>query len=189
MHKGWFIIPGVQEGDRTASQQLLGLETIAKQFKGATVLDLGCAEGLIGRHCIDAWDAASVDGVTRIQYEIDEAHKQCKGRPMRFLCGDLGSQAERAALPLLPKYDIVLALSVLHKVKKPMELLEWACGFVGRYLVVRLPDPTIIHERQLYEPQPVREWLVKRYALASEPKTCMEPVTRKPEWMGIFRAD
>ena len=44
MGKGWFVTDG-RAGDRTLAQQLVGLDKINVQ--GATVLDVGCAEGLI----------------------------------------------------------------------------------------------------------------------------------------------
>lgn len=189
LKKGWFIIPGIQRGDRVLRQQLLGLETLADRFKGRDVLDLGCAEGLIGRHCADAWKAASVDGVTRVSYEIEEAERQCAGRPMRFLNCDLRKPDQCTLLEkeLLPSYHVVLLLSILHKVKDPMRLLEWAVRFARELVVIRLPAPTIDMPRCWPGVHPVRDWMLERFELIGEPETCVEPITRKPEWMGVFK--
>lgn len=189
MHKGWFRIDGVQDGDRTVGQQLLGLETVAEHFRGAHVLDVGCAEGLIGRHCVDAWGAASVDGVTSVQYEIDEAHRQCAGRPMAFYLCDLRMPEEIARLDcrLRLSYDIVLLLSVLHKVRDPMRLLAWAVRYAAGLVVIRLPAPIIDMVRCQPGVHPVGPWMVERFDLVAEPVTCVEPVSGRPEWMGIYR--
>lgn len=189
MHKGWFRIDGVQNGDRTAEEQLLGLETIAAEFAGARVLDIGCAEGLIGRHCVDAWGAALVHGVTLPAYEIEEARRQCAGRPMEFFCADLRSPSACQLLEarLLPSYEVVLLLSVLHKVRAPMRLLEWALRFASRTVVIRLPAPIIDMERCRPGVHPVGPWMAERFDLIGEPTTCIEPVSGKPEWMGIYK--
>jgi SAM-dependent methyltransferase len=189
MHKGWFRIDGVQDGDRTLAQQLLGLETIADEFAGATVLDIGCAEGLIGRHCVDAWGASLVHGVTLPLYELEEARRQCAGRPMTFFQADLRSGVEclDLAAGLLPSYDVLLLLSVLHKVRDPMRLLEWAVQFAGHLVAIRLPAPVIDMDRCRPGVHPVGPWMAERFDVVAEPVTCIEPVTGRPEWMGIYR--
>lgn len=188
MHKGWFQIKGVQAGDRTLESQLLGLEVVAGQFKGRSVLDVGCAEGLIGRHCIDAWGAQSVDGITLPRYEIDTALRLCQGRPQRFFGCDLRKPQDIAALEpqLQMSYDIVLLLSVLHKVKDPMRLLAWAVDYASELVVIRLPEPVINMDR-CPGIHPVHPWMLERFDCIAQPRTCIEPVSGKPEWMGIYR--
>ena len=44
--QGWFSTKG-RLGDRTLKQQLMGLDPLFAECKGKTVLDVGCAEGLI----------------------------------------------------------------------------------------------------------------------------------------------
>jgi len=187
--KGWFQIDGVQAGDRTLESQLKGLEAAADAFRGRTVLDVGCAEGLIGRHCIDAWGARKVDGVTAVQSEIDAAEQLCAGRPMRFLKCDLRRPGEVALLQkkLEPQYDVLLLLSVLHKVWRPMELLSWVTRYARETVIIRLPAPIIDMERCRPGVHPVAPWMAERYDLVSEPETCIEPVTGKPEWMGVYK--
>lgn len=188
MQKGWFRIDGVQEGDRTLGQQLLGLEAAADRMKGRTVLDLGCAEGLIGRHCVDAWGASLVDGVTSVEAQIAEAERQCGGRPMHFFRADLSTKSGTDHLDseLLPAYDVVLMLSILHKVVDPMRLLEWAAKFATETVVIRLPEPIIDMARCKPGIHPVHPWMLQRFNLVAEPRTCIEPNTGKPEWMAVY---
>lgn len=187
-HKGWFVVPGLQRGDRTVEQQLLGLETVADRLKGRYVLDVGCAEGLIGRHCVDAWGAAHVDGLGVVPTELNAARELCSGRPMRFFEVDLREQeqVDAVSLELLPAYDVVLLLSILHKMRDPMQLLEWACERARELVVIRLPAPTILTARLKYVSYPVHEWMCERYALLAEPATCIEPNSNTPEWMGVY---
>ena len=189
MHKGWFKVNGVQDGDRTIETQVRGLETVAERFAGKTVLDLGCAEGLIGRHLIDAWAAQSVDGVTVVQYEIDAGRKLCAGREQRFFAGNLASVEGRTGLGmrLKKKYDVVLLLSVLHKAQSPMPFLEWATDFAKELIVIRLPAPIIDMERCRPGKHPVHPWMCERFDCIGQPVTCIEPVSGKPEWMGIYQ--
>lgn len=187
MHKGWFKIPGVQHGDRTVEQQLQGLETVETAFRGRHVLDIGCGEGLIGRHCVDAWGATLVHGVTYPQYELDEARRQCAGRPMRFFRADLRFELPDLGARLERRYHVVLMLSVLHKMREPLQLLEWAAKRATELVVIRLPAPTIVDARSNRVPQPVRDWMNERFDLIGEPRTCDEPVSGRPEWMGVWR--
>lgn len=180
--KGWFKIKGVQDGDRTIDEQLLGLDPLAGMVSGKTVLDLGCAEGLIGRHLVDA-GAAQVDGVNVVDHELAAARRLNSNQPMRFYKAHLGNHADRAALDteLLPQYDVVLLLSVLHKVKNPQAFLEWAVAKAAEAVVIRLPAPVLVHVRSQSHPYPVREWMSARYDLVAQPKTC------RKEWLGYFK--
>lgn len=188
MHKGWFVIDGVQRGDRTLAQQLLGLETVATRLNGRGVLDVGCAEGMIGRHCVDAWGAAHVDGLGVVPSELQAARELCAGRAMRFFEVDLRDSEQVASIEpsLHEKYDVVLLLSILHKMRKPMELLEWAVRRARELIVIRLPAPVIETARLHFVTYRVHEWMCARYQLIGEPATCIEPNTGAPEWMGVY---
>lgn len=115
--KGWFIIPGVQDGDRTVEEQMIAVRPALAEAKGKTVLDLGCAEGLIGREFARA-GALSVLGVDSVGGHLQVAQEQCKGLPMKFRQADFQVLA-LAAPGNGNQYDIVLALGVVHKMKHP----------------------------------------------------------------------
>jgi SAM-dependent methyltransferase len=133
--KGWFRIEGVQDGDRTLEEQLRGLEVI--DFRGQGVLDLGCAEGLIAHYAL-LNGAEFVDGAEIIEAHVKEARRQCAqfGARARFLHMDL---ARFDAEQFRSRYDVVLLLAILHKLRRPLDLLRQLASLsVGLY-VVRLP--------------------------------------------------
>ncbi len=113
--KGWFIIPGVQDGDRTVEEQMIAVRPALAEAKGKTVLDLGCAEGLIGREFARA-GALSVLGVDSVGGHLQIAQEQCKGLPMKFRQTDF--QVMASTDPGM-QWDIILALGVIHKMKHP----------------------------------------------------------------------
>lgn len=119
MRKGWFIIPGVQHGDRTLEEQMRGVSPALAECSGKTVLDLGCAEGLIGREFARA-GAARVHGIEAVADHIAVAREQCAGLPMTFEQAHLLLLCqERLASGEIEQYDIVLSLGVCHKLIDP----------------------------------------------------------------------
>ena len=71
--EGWFSTHG-RDGDRTIDQQLLGLDPLFDEVKGKTVLDIGCAEGLISLHLCTKFKAKSVHGVEIIASHVAVAN-------------------------------------------------------------------------------------------------------------------
>jgi SAM-dependent methyltransferase len=136
---GWFTIPGVQDGERTLEEAVCGLEPLADHAKGATVLDLGCAEGLIGQWFVEH-GAAQVDGLDASELCLETARARAHGLPMTFCRADF-NEADMPAMD--PDYDIVLCLSVLHKLKEPHRLLEYAASKARHWLAVRAPYPAV----------------------------------------------
>lgn len=133
MRKGWFAIPGVQQGERTLAEQARGLEPALAACKGKTVLDLGCAEGLIAQACL-ARGARLVRGYdfnapfldTAAALELDPARAE-------FFYYDLNK-------PLAtPPADIVLALAIVHKLRDPAAALAGFAALATERLVLRLP--------------------------------------------------
>lgn len=112
MRRGWFVIPSVQTGDVTLEDQMIALWPAVAEAKGKSVLDVGCAEGLIGREFARA-GAATVTGIDSIAEHLRVAAEQCTGFPMTFVHANLNNPQ--------PEYsvDIVLALGVNHKLRFP----------------------------------------------------------------------
>lgn len=121
MRKGWFVIPGVQMGDRTLEQQLQGLGPFMAGVQGKTVLDLGCAEGLVLRHLVAQCGAKSGTGVEIVPEHVEEARRQCEGLPIGFHCHDLN---DTAWVKDFEHPDVVLMLAILHKLRNPKALLK-----------------------------------------------------------------
>lgn len=130
--QGWF------ENHRTVKEQMLGLAPAMAEAKGKTVLDAGSAEGHIAFEFVRA-GAARVDAFDNNHGYVCEAeniaYRRARGA-MRAKYGDIN-----LGLPdgFGPRYDIVLALAIIHKaadVTVTTRMLAEACAGL---LVVRLP--------------------------------------------------
>jgi predicted TPR repeat methyltransferase len=114
--KGWFRIEGLQDGPRTLEDQIKGIEPALAECKGKTILDLGCAEFLIGLEFAKA-GAKEVVGV--------ECNQQVAAVARRLSLRYPTTRVEHADLNRLAKndnpeqYDIVLSLGVCHKLMFP----------------------------------------------------------------------
>lgn len=134
MRCGWFKIPGFQHGDRTVEEQMLGLEPALQACAGKTVIDLGCAEGLIAREFARR-GAARVEGLEIVPEHVDVGRELCKGLPVKLGVGNL----DKVILKELPGWDLVLMLAVLHKTRQPEAVLRAFAGAARELLVIRLP--------------------------------------------------
>lgn len=138
--RGWFVIPE-QLGDRTLDEQMLGLKPALMECGGRTVLDIGCAEGLIGFEFAKA-GAAHVHGIEVVQDHIQTAYRLREKlkltKAVTFEVADLGE------LPAPTKqYDIVLALGVAHKLKEPAVGIRWAAKASRDLVVIRFSAGTV----------------------------------------------
>lgn len=140
MRKGWFRIPGVQDGDRDVATQLKGLAPALAAARGKNVLDLGSAEGMISREFAIA-GARRVFGVEIIAEHVRAAEALCRKFPQcQFLASDVMNWiAELEHRGLMPRFDIVLALAVYHKVRDPARMVAFSADVADELLVVRLP--------------------------------------------------
>lgn len=135
--KGWFKVPGVRpEGDRTLAEQIIGIADALAEARGKTVLDLGCAEGLISLEFAKA-GASRVEGIESLDSHLEIARAVCAGYPITFTQAYLQDWIVKYPKP--PKYDIVLALGIVHKMKVPGDLLAWACKSCSDLLLFRAP--------------------------------------------------
>jgi SAM-dependent methyltransferase len=138
MTKGWFRIPGVQDGERSLQEQLQGLAPVLGMVRDKTVLDLGCAEGLIAIEMARA-GARLVHGVECNPQVLglarELAHKHA-ALPVVFWGANLNRP-----LPgkLAPQYDVVLLLAILHKLTGPAAALRRFAALARERIAIRLP--------------------------------------------------
>jgi hypothetical protein len=135
--KGWFRIEGLQDGPRTLEDQIKGIEPALAECKGKTVLDLGCAEFLIGLEFAKA-GAKEVVGVECNRQIADVARRLCLRYP--------ATRIEHADLNRLAKndnpeqYDIVLSLGVCHKLMFPGDGVRFSARSSKNLLVFGFSD-------------------------------------------------
>lgn len=128
------MIPGVQAGDRTLEEQMLGVLPALDEAEGKTVLDLGCAEGLIGREFARS-GARSVHGIDSVEGHVKVAWRECAGLPMTFEVADFNILAKTE-----PKicYDIVLSLGVCHKLHEPGDGIRYSARSARELCLIRM---------------------------------------------------
>src|SRR5687767_7675026 len=89
---GWFKIPNLQKGKVDLGRQTRGLDVVRAACPGATVLDLGCAEGLVSIELAKA-GARLIHGVELIgdRLQVAEAlfQAQCPDVERNFIAWDL----------------------------------------------------------------------------------------------------
>lgn len=138
--KNWFKLTDDQDHERTLQDQIIGLRPIFDEIKAfrakgrpLTVLDLGCAEGLIGMELAKA-GAAHVHGVEIMLQRVQAANRLRGSLPCSFEHNKVDYYKPKRA------FDVVLALSILHKMPSPSEtlrgLVQHTCD---RLVVIRLP--------------------------------------------------
>lgn len=128
---GWFIIPGVQTGDRTIEEQLVAVRDAIAECAGKTVLDVGCAEGLIGLEFARA-GAKQVHGLENVREHLQVAYHMARGQKnITFEQANLNEPR-----PVVP-YDIVVVLGIIHKLHYPETGLRWAAACTKELLLIR----------------------------------------------------
>ena len=133
--RGWFKVPGVQDGDRSLAEQMQGLAPALAAMRGKTVLDLGCAEGLIALEALRA-GAALVHGVEYNRQLLEVGQGVLSTCPDAILMyGDLN---EGLPAQCRAHYDVILALAIIHKLERPAESLARYAAMADR-VVIRLP--------------------------------------------------
>lgn len=140
--KGWFHTPG-RSGDRTLKQQLTGLDDLRTRVRGKTVLDIGCAEGLIGMQLFDD-GAAAVHGLEIVSEHVIIANKLRGDRACTFEVADANDYKP------VRHYDIVIMLALLQKLRDPSAACRRFVAAAREMVVLRLPPataPTVIDAR------------------------------------------
>lgn len=179
--RGWFEISGLQAGDRTIDEQLTGLEPLFGLVQGASILDLGCAEGLISLRLMGA-GAALVHGVESVVSRVETARRLFEERPAEFFVADLSRLGTAPPAGLLPAYDVVLLLSIAHKFKAPEAFIRDAAARAASLVAIRLPAPTLCDRRSDYVPLDVPALM----ASLGFDQVHDAPGPRG-EWVGIFK--
>lgn len=142
--KPWFHFEG-RGGHRTLDQQMQGLALLMRSVKNATVLDVGCAEGLITMEMATA-GATALHGVEIRRQAVVEANTLRGDLPITFEVGDLNVWRPQH------HYDVLVMLAILHKLKQPREVLHDLLFRASPDLIVlRLPphddNPIVRDER------------------------------------------
>jgi SAM-dependent methyltransferase len=132
--RGWFDLPG-RPGDRKLTEQMTGLTPLLLALRGTSVLDVGCAEGLIAME-MRAAGAAHVDGVEIVPGHVMVARMLAK---KRGLDGITFTHDDANTFTPQRRYDIVLMLAVLHKLKNPTAACLRFAAVAENTVVVRLP--------------------------------------------------
>lgn len=189
-YKPWFII-GDNGGQVHIKRQSSGLSQI--DMKGKTVLDIGCAEGLVSMQCEER-GATLVHGIEKRVRAVEVARSivgyNKKNDKLKFFEGDLYKPDQALNQEgLLPQYDIVLANAVLHKVTKSSEVMQMILDRCKQTIVIRLGDRRLpitrwrstdvvdFAARSGFE----MEWEASGYP-QGEPPYSMEGEA----WMGVF---
>jgi 2-polyprenyl-3-methyl-5-hydroxy-6-metoxy-1,4-benzoquinol methylase len=129
---GWFATPA-RPGDRTLEQQLRGLEPLLADVAGKTVLDVGCAEGLIGIECARA-GAVHVRGIEIVPGHVAIARSLKSNLPCHFAVADANDYVPHR------QYDVVLLLALLHKLKEPTRACWRLARAADSLCVIRFPE-------------------------------------------------
>ena len=123
-------------GDRTFEQQMTGLDWLAEACRGKSVLDFGCAEGLISIHLLKH-GAAEAFGIELLKERVEKAKRLSKGLKATYVAYDA------AEYPLLmDRYDVTLALAILHKLRDPSTVARRLARATREMIVLRLPPAT-----------------------------------------------
>lgn len=140
--KGWFTTQG-RPGDRTLEDQLKGLDWLLANCFGKTVLDVGCAEGLLSIELAKR-GALAVHGVEIVADHVKVGQKLQGALPICFEVGDANTWTPPR------RYNIVIMLALLQKLRNPTEACHRLAAAASEAVVLRLPPanaPTIIDDR------------------------------------------
>ena len=196
-YRPWFII-GDNGGQLDIERQDAGLSQI--DFKNKTVLEIGCAEGLVSLQNLKRGARLS-HGIEFRERAVEVAQSIAgvlgKSDFAKFYWGDIrATDIVLNQSGMLDRYDIVIAMAVLQKVPNQPEIFGKLLAKCSSTIVLRLP------ERKLYQYRLFR-W---RYSWgASDPvevakqngfkllwESCGYPQGKPPfpktgeAWLGVF---
>jgi 2-polyprenyl-3-methyl-5-hydroxy-6-metoxy-1,4-benzoquinol methylase len=119
--------------------RLAGIDHLDGEIEGRSVLDLGCAEGLVSKRFVDA-GASVVHAVDRCPRRIDRARRLWAGRKIRFGQVDLNDPNALSARgwPEMT-YDVIAMLGVYQHLDTDSraQTLRWVLRHCRRLFVLR----------------------------------------------------
>ncbi|MEO6588951.1 MAG: methyltransferase domain-containing protein [Pyrinomonadaceae bacterium] len=139
---GWFHTEG-RLGDRTIEQQLMGLDMLMERVPGKSVLDVGCAEGLIAIEMAKR-GATAVHGVEIVPGHVEVGNELRGDLPVLLEVGDANTYTP------VRQYDIVIMLALLHKLEEPSRACFRFAAAARELVVLRHPPsaaPNIVDVR------------------------------------------
>ncbi len=176
--KSWFSFGQERNFDRTLKQQLKGLGMLRSQVAGKTVLDIGCAEGLISIYLVDHGAVAAHGIDTRSDF-IEDANRLRGDRPCTFEVADANVWEPQR------EYDVVIMLAVLHKLEDPGAVCKRFAAAARDLVVIRIPPkdaPRIVDERSDFKPVNID----KVMRAAGFKLSLSGPIGPHGEWMGYY---
>jgi len=189
--KGWFHIDGLQIGDRLLLEQVAGLEWFTDhrdRIAGAWILDIGCAEGLIGMELLAlAGDGGALHGLELVESRVKVARDLARGRGFdraTFEVHDAETFSSWYPVRSGARFDVVLALAIAHKLRDPGAFLRAAAAVCEQFLAVRTPAPIITDRRSSFEP-----FDVPAIMLDAGMKQIAGGHYTRGEWTGIFERE
>lgn len=174
--RGWFHTNG-RPGDRTLVEQLKGLDDLRERVAGKTVLDVGCAEGLIAMQLFDE-GAAAVHGLEIVEEHVHVGNKLRAERAVTLEIADANSYQP------VRRYDIVLMLAILQKLRDPSAACRRFAEAAREMVVLRLPPahaPTVIDARSGGYPHRIGDVMVSCGFMLKNAQ-----LGHLGEWVGVY---
>ena len=141
-------------GKRALAPRIRGFTPLFAHTRGATLLDLGSAEGLVSRAFARDGGVLCIHGFEKDPGRVAFARNLFKGehgveavfRPADL--GDWGGFVSRNRDLLLPRYDVVLFLGVYHHLPEEARRmsLEGALSLCRRWFALRTPQRFVMRD-------------------------------------------
>jgi hypothetical protein len=173
----WFTTETTQ-GIRTLEDRTAGLDPLRKCIntlqtrQDISILDVGCAEGLIADWITNGKSNRLV-GIEGDKIKIDSAQEIFKDKiaqgTYKILRGDANDLARICAYRAVnDSYDVVLLLAVLQKLRDPMGCLADAVAMAGSYLAIRVPDYWYVEHKDSID-SVMQDWEIMYHIPAKDP--------------------
>lgn len=142
--KGWFQIGGEHTGHVPLERQIAGIRHWLRPIDQPcyTLLDLGCAEGLIANWAVQAGYCDVAVGIEGDARKINRARETRAAPGVHMIHGNFNETPITKILSdnkFTSTFEVVLALAIAHKLKDPLSFLNEAASIAQRRMIVRLP--------------------------------------------------